>query len=58
MIVPGASFALLCQVELEIILYYLTKTFVFVGFGIHVVTMKRFSVHTLVAIESPIAVLG
>ena len=58
MIVPGASFGMLCQVELEVILYYLAKAFVFVCFDIVVGSLKRFGVQSLVAIESAVGVLG
>jgi hypothetical protein len=57
-IVPGASFGMLCEVELEVILYYLAKAFVFVCFDIVVSSLKRFGVQSLVAIESAVCVLG
>ena len=63
MIVPGASFGVLCQVEFEIILYYLAKSFVFVGILIliliHIVLspLKRFGMEALVDIVSAVGVL-
>jgi len=56
-IVPGASFGVLRQVEFEIILYYLAKTFVFVGIHIVLSTLKRFGMESLVDIESAVGVL-
>jgi hypothetical protein len=59
-VVPGASFGLLCQVELEIILYYLAKSFVFIGllFYVFVSSLKRFGMHSLIDIKSAGAILG
>ena len=57
-VVPGASFGVLCQVEFEIVLYYLAKSFGL--FGVHVAlgALKRFGMESLVDIVSAVGVLG